>query len=235
MTNVGLKLNMHKCKFNQSSLNYLGHTISKDGLRPDKDRLTAVINAPAPHDTSSLRSFLGLASWYSKFIPEFATVAEPLRAVLRDSTDLNIRWSVQAETSFTTLKGLIVNSPALALYDPELPTYVSTDASDYGLGAVMTQMHSDKSQRVIAFASRTLSPAERKYSTVEREALACVWAVERWRTYLWGRRFVLRTDHQALTSLLTSKGSGRAGLRITRWSARLLSFTYDVTYRPGHT
>ncbi|KAK7910413.1 hypothetical protein WMY93_015097 [Mugilogobius chulae] len=234
LTNAGLKLNMKKCKFNQSSLNYLGHTISKAGLHPDQDRLTAVINAPAPRDTTSLRSFLGLASWYSKFIPDFATIAEPLRAVLRDSTDLNFQWSVQAETSFTTLKGLIVNSPALALYDPELPTYVTTDASDYGLGAVMTQLHTEQSERVVAFASRTLSPAERKYSTVEREALACVWAVERWRTYLWGRHFVLRTDHQALTTLLTSKGSGRAGLRIARWSARLLCFTYDVTYRPGH-
>ncbi|XP_057698600.1 uncharacterized protein K02A2.6-like [Corythoichthys intestinalis] len=95
-------------------------------------------------------------------------------------------------------------------------------------------MHVDQTERVVAFASMTLSPAERKYSTVEREALACVWAVEKWRTYLWGRRFVLRTDHQALTTLLTSKGSSRAGLRIARWSARLLCFTYDVTYRPGY-
>ncbi len=110
---------------------------------------------------------------------------------------------------------------------------MTTDASDYGLGAVLTQLHPDNTERTVAFASRTLSPAERKYSTVEREALACVWAVEKWRTYLWGRNFRLRTDHHALTSLLTSKGTGRAGLRIARWSARLLCFTYDVTYHPG--
>uniref|UniRef100_A0A096LYT1 Gypsy retrotransposon integrase-like protein 1 n=1 Tax=Poecilia formosa TaxID=48698 RepID=A0A096LYT1_POEFO len=215
LTDAGLKLNMHKCKFNQPSLN--GHTISKDGLQPDQDKVTAVIHAPAPHDTSSLRSFLGLASWYSKFIPDFATVIEPLRAVLRDSTDLSFEWTTEAHSSFTSFKDLIVNSPALALYDPELPTYVKIKMRELSL------LHQE------LFFS-----AERKYSTVEREALACVWAVERWRTYLWGRRFVLRTDHQALTTLLTSKGSGRAGLRIARWSARLLCFTYDVTYRPGN-
>ena len=128
---------------------------------------------------------------------------------------------------------MILESPALALYDPELPTQVTTDASDYGLGAVLTQLHPDNTERTVAFASRTLSPAERKYSTIEREALACVWAVEKWRTYLWGRHIMLCTDHQALTSLLTSKGAGRTGLRIARWSARLLCFTYDVIYHPG--
>lgn len=84
---AGLKLNMHKCKFNQASLSFLGHTISKDRLHQDKDRVSAVAQAPVPHDTCSLRSFLGLASWYSKFIPDFATIVEPLRVILKDSTD----------------------------------------------------------------------------------------------------------------------------------------------------
>lgn len=131
------------------------------------------------------------------------------------------------------VKELLVNSPALALFDPELPTIISTDASDYGLGAVFTQIHPDHTERTVAFASRTLTPTERKYSTVEKEALACVWAVEKWRTYLWGRKFTLRTDHQALTTLLSTKGTDRAGMRIARWSARLLCFTYDVVYRAG--
>uniref|UniRef100_A0A3Q0RE67 Reverse transcriptase/retrotransposon-derived protein RNase H-like domain-containing protein n=1 Tax=Amphilophus citrinellus TaxID=61819 RepID=A0A3Q0RE67_AMPCI len=149
-------------------------TVGFYGLQPDHDRVTAVIHAPAPHDMFSLRSFLGLASWYSKFIPVFATVSEPLRTVRRDSTDLHFKWTAEAESSFTALKELIVNSSALALYDPELPTYVTTDASDYDLDEVLTQLHSAQSERVVAFASRTLSPAERKYSTVECEALAYV-------------------------------------------------------------
>ncbi len=110
---------------------------------------------------------------------------------------------------------------------------MTTDAPDYGLGAVLTQLYPDNTERIIAFAFRTLSPAERKYSTVEHEALACACAVERLRTYMWGHYFVLRTDHQALTTRFTSKDTGLAGLRIVRWSARLLCFTYDVTYRPG--
>ncbi|XP_028428290.1 uncharacterized protein LOC114551451 [Perca flavescens] len=125
---------MQKCKFNQTSLRFLGHTISKEGLHPDQDQITAVANAPAPHDTSSLQSFLGLASWYSKFIPDFSTVVEPLRETLSESTERQFTWTAEAEHSFTAIKRLIVESPALALYDPELPTYVTTDASDYGLG-----------------------------------------------------------------------------------------------------
>lgn len=104
---------------------------------------------------------------------------------------------------------------------------------DYGLGAVLTQLHSDTHERIVAFAAHTLSAAERKYSTTEKEALACVWAVERWRTYVWGHRFTLRTDHQALTTLLNTKGMNRAGMRIARWSARLMCFQYDMQYRPG--
>lgn len=131
------------------------------------------------------------------------------------------------------MKELIAESPALALFDPALPTVVTTDASDYGIGGILTQIHSDMSERTVAFASRTLTAAERKYSVVEKEALACVWSIERWRTYLWGKQFKLRSDHQALTTLLTTKGMGRAGLRVARWSARLLCFNYDVEYKRG--
>ncbi|KAJ8356711.1 hypothetical protein SKAU_G00195050 [Synaphobranchus kaupii] len=231
LKDAGLQLNEDKCNFNQTSLRFLGHSVSAQGILPDKDHIEAVLNAPAPADAAALRSFLGLVSWYSKFLPNYATVVEPMRACIRQDTDYI--WTDEAETSFTKVKELLVGSPALALFDPALPTVISTDASDYGLGAVFTQIHPNHTERTVAFASRTLTPAERKYSTVEKEALGCVWAVEKWRTYLWGRRFTLRTDYQALTTLLTTKGLGRAGMRIARWSVRLLCFDYDVIYRPG--
>ena len=128
-----------------------------------------------------------------------------MRILLRDSTDAGFVWTVNADRSFNELKQLLLQSPVLALYDPCLPTFVTTDASDYGLGGVLTQLHTDNVECTVAFASRTLSPAERKYSAVEKEALACVWAVEKWRSYLWGRRFTLKTDHQVLTMLLPTK------------------------------
>lgn len=180
-----------------------------------------------------MRSFLGLSSWFSKFIPDYATLVEPLRQLLKTDMKVELQWSEAAHESFSNLKKLLLESPALAVYDPDLPAFITTDASGYGLGAVLTQLHPDQVERVVAFASRTLSPAERKYSTTEKEALACVWAVERWRTYVWGRRFTLRTDHQALTTLLSTKDMNRAGMRIARWSARLMCFQYDVQYRPG--
>ncbi|KAL3973851.1 tissue factor pathway inhibitor [Sarotherodon galilaeus] len=195
--------------------------------------LTAIAEAPAPKDMAALRSFLGLTSWFSKFIPDYATLVEPLRQLLKTDMKVELQWNEAAHESFSNLKKLLLKSPALAVYDPDLLAFITTDASDYGLGAVLTQLHPDQVERVVAFASRTLSPAERKYSTTEKEALACVWAVERWRTYVWGRRFTLRTDHQALTTLLSTKGMNRAGMRIARWSARLMCFQYDVQYRPG--
>ena len=207
---AGLKLNFEKCCMRQPKLSFLGHTVSAKGLQPDASHVAAVSQAPPPTDTVSLRSFLGLTSWYAKFIPNYAAVVEPLRALLRGS--VSFVWTEAAQQSFGRVKELIVHSPALALFNPELPTIVTTDVSDYGIGAVITQLHPEGTEKTVAFASRTLTQAERKYSTIEKEALACVWATERWRTYLWGRHFTLRTDHSPLTTLLSSKGHGRAGL-----------------------
>ncbi|CAM5115715.1 unnamed protein product [Eretmochelys imbricata] len=232
ISKAGLKLNRSKCKFRQTELSFLGHTISQAGLKCDPDHILAISDAPPPTDLQTLCSFLGLTSWYAKFIPSYASGIKPLRELLQRSSTLV--WTTDAQASFETVKDLIVHSPVLALFSPALPTIVTTDASDYGLGAVLTQLHEDDTERTVEFASRTLSNAERKYSTVEKEPLACVWATEKWRTYLWGCTFKLRTDHSPLTTLLTTKGLGRAGYRIARWSARLLSFNYELEYNPGN-
>uniref|UniRef100_A0A672GRZ7 Reverse transcriptase/retrotransposon-derived protein RNase H-like domain-containing protein n=1 Tax=Salarias fasciatus TaxID=181472 RepID=A0A672GRZ7_SALFA len=151
-------------------------------LRPIMEHVTAIKEAPPPKDATALHSFLGLTGWYAKFIPCYASVVEPLRALLRGGSEF--KWTDE----------LIATSPALTLFDPTLPTLVTTDACDYGIGAVLTQMHGD-TEKTVAFASRALTSTERNYSIIEKEALACVWAAERWRTYLWGRHFTLRTDH----------------------------------------
>ncbi len=201
------------------------------GIQPDQEHLSAIINAPAPSDTVQLRSLLGLLSWYNEFIPNFASVVMPLRTCLKDESGFH--RSEEAKQSLTEVKKLLIHSPALALFDPGLPVIISTDASAYRLGAVFSQVGAVDQEHTVAFASRTLTLAEQKYSNIEKEALACVWAVEKWRTYLWGRKFTLRTDHQAMTTLLTTKGTDRAGMRIARWAACLLCFNYSVEYRAG--
>ena len=136
------------------------------------------------------------------------------------------------QEAFDRVKSEIAKATALHFYDPNLPTVVETDASSYGLGAVLLQVKDD-TEWPVAFASRTLSSAEHNYSVGEKEALACVWACEKWFTYLWGRRFILRTDHQSLCTLLSSRGTGRQSMRIARWSARLMRFDFSVEYRRG--
>lgn len=159
LTDAGLTLNMQKCTFNQTSLKFLVHVISKEGILPDTAHIEAIVDAPTPHDLSSLRSFLGLILWYSKFFPNFAMEVEPLRALLRNATETVFEWTAKADHCFNKLKAVLVESPVLALLDPSLPTIVSTDASDYGLGGVLTQLHADGVERTVAFASRTLSAA----------------------------------------------------------------------------
>ncbi len=183
---AGLILNKSKCQFSKQSLKFLGHLVTAQGIQLDQGHLSAIINAPAPSDAVQLRSLLGLLSWYNKFIPNFHSVMMSLRTCLKDESGFH--WSEEAQQSLTEVKKLLIHSPALALFDPGLPVIISTDASAYGLGAVFSQIGADDQEHTVAFASRTLTLAEQKYSTVEKEALACVWAVEKWRTYSWGRK-----------------------------------------------
>ncbi|CAM4566663.1 unnamed protein product [Lepidochelys kempii] len=141
ISKAGLKLNRSKCKFRQTELSFLKYTISQAGLKPDPDHILAISNAPPPTDLQTLHSFLDLTSWYAKFIPNYSFVIEPLRELLWRSSTLV--WTMAAQASFEMVKDLIVHSPVLALFSPALPTIGTTDASDYGLGAVLTQLHED--------------------------------------------------------------------------------------------
>nr|XP_054917172.1 uncharacterized protein K02A2.6-like [Dermacentor andersoni]XP_054921513.1 uncharacterized protein K02A2.6-like isoform X1 [Dermacentor andersoni] len=229
ISNSGMKLN-EKCVFSVRELTFLGHKISAEGISPTESKVKAILNAPVPTDIKSLQSFLGLAGYYAKFIDHYAELVEPLRLMLRQGQ--NFAWSDDAQRSFNQLKAHLTCSPVIKIFNPELPVVVTTDASDVGVGAVLQQPYGSKLETV-AFASRTLSVAERKYSVGEREALACLFACEKWHVYLWGRRFTLRTDHQAVVALLSAGDSGRRPLRISRWSARLLYYNFQIEYCKG--
>ena len=157
-------------------------------------------------------------------------MVETLRCLLRKGAP-PFQWT-DLQNVMDSLRQRILTSQALAMYDPSLPTQVTTDASDVGLGAVLSQLH-PQGERVVSFASTSLTSAQRHYSVTEREALACVWAVEKWRKYLWGKSFRLRVDHAALKTLMTSPGVGRAGLRIARWASRLMVYDFTVEHIKG--
>ena len=185
---VGLKLN-DKCQFNVQKVEFFGHVLSPDGLDPHPKLKAAIADAPAPTDSSALQSFLGLVGYYSKFIPNYATIVEPMRRLLR--RNISFVWDTEAQKSFDRVKSLIAEHLTLAFYNPNLHTIVTTDASSYGLGITLSQITKEGNEVLIACASRTLTTHERKYSVGEREALACVFACERFHGYLWGKPFDL--------------------------------------------
>ena len=163
-------------------------------------------------------------------MPRFADLCEPLRALMRPETPWI--WSPECQSRFEEIKRLIASPPVLAHFDASADTFVTADASGHAVGACLSQRKNGV-ERPVAFASRVLSPAERKYSASEREALAALWACEKWHFYLYGRPFTLVTDHQALTSLLSSGGSGHRPLRLHRWASRLYRYSFKVLYKPG--
>ena len=227
----GLTLNVAKCDFSKQEIDFLGYRISASGLHPTTSNIEAIMKLPEPVNVKELASFLGTTNFYANFVPHYADIVEPLRKLLRKEHEWS--WSTEQSDAYNRLKQCITSPPVLAHFDPNADTYVTTDASGVALGAQLSQVI-DGVEPPVAFASKTLSETERKYSTGEREALACIYACEHWHIYLYGRHFTLRTDHQSLTTLLATSGSGHRPLRIYRWSDRLYQYNYDIQYTSKH-
>ena len=168
---AGLHLKKEKCKFLVPSINYLGHKIDAQGLHPLPDKIEAIVSASSPKTLTELKAFLGLVNYYGKFIPNLASVLHQLYQLLNE--DMDWSWTVERENAFQCAKTLLTSSHVLIHYDPQKVLVLACDASAYGLGVVLSHQLSDGSERPIAFASRTLSPAERNYSQIEKESLAC--------------------------------------------------------------
>ena len=211
-------------------MDYLGHTIIPGGIQPKADLVSAVQDAPSPTNKEQLRSFLGLCEFMSKYIKDFATKVTPLRALKKKDASGN-----QNTRLFSELKSDIGKKPNLHAFvcSDMVQTILTTDASQYGLGAMLSQIV-DGQERIITIL-RTLSNAERNYSVIEKEMLACYWASQRLRSFLWGRRYILRTDHKPLVHILTTKSASaeRTSPRINKWSSRLLEYIFIATHVPG--
>ena len=181
---AGLRLKPKKCRFALTEVEYLGHVVSAQGVRTDPRKIEAVEQFSTPRDIKTLRSFLGLASYYRKFVPDFAKIAGPLHALTRK--DVPFLWTQSCHEAFCKLKGLLTNSSLLVFPEFTKPFVLETDASGAGLGAVLAQKQEDGSTRPIAYASRSLQPHEKNYGITELEGLGVVWAVKHFRPYLYG-------------------------------------------------
>ncbi|UYV74973.1 hypothetical protein LAZ67_12001943 [Cordylochernes scorpioides] len=192
---AGLCLNSKKCKFGAKTITVLGHEVSENGIRLDQEKIRAVRDFATPRSLKEVRSFLGLSSYYRRFIPNYAHVAQPLNDLLKKDSAFN--WNQEEQNAFEALKSALISEPALGHFDYSSPTEIHTDASNYGIGAVLVQIQKGK-ERAIAYASRTLNKAEKNYLTTERECLAIIWAINKFRPYVFGQPFTIVTDHHSL-------------------------------------
>ena len=226
-----LSINFDKCQFFRSELKYLGHVVDRFGLRVDPAKVQAITAFPTPKSKKEVRRFLGMASWYRRFVENFATRAAPLTKLTATKTGTpRFAWNAEAEIAFNDLKVAISSAPVLSCPDYSKPFRVYTDASSYGTGGVLTQGDGED-EKPVAFMSKTLSAAEKNFSACEREALAVLHAVENWRCYLdTGEEFEVVTDHSALRWFM---GIETPTGRLARWGVRLSPFNFKIIHRKG--
>lgn len=224
----GLRLKRSKCEFGKTQLEYLGHVLGERGIHPAEDKVRAIQEAPAPINVRELQAFLGLFNYYGRFIPHQSTVLAPLYRLLREG--VTWRWTEAENSVFIKCKNLLTSDRVLAHYDPSLPLTLACDASAYGIGAVIQHTMPNGEERPIAYASRTLSQAEKKYSQIDKEALGLIYGVKKFHQYLWGRHFTLVTDHRPLLTLFGEHKSlpTLAAARIQQWAIILSAYDHHM-------
>ena len=228
MRTAGLKLKPSKCSLFQKSVSFLGHVVSEEGIGTDPEKIAAVQSWPVPKKRKEVRSFLGLVGYYRKFIPDCSTVAKPLTELT--SPSVTFEWTEGCQEAFEALKQSLLQAPILGYPKEDAGQFIlDTDASDVGLGAVLSQVQGDK-EVVLAYASRTFSPAEANYCVTRRELLAIVHSVKLFKSYLLLRPFKIRTDHSSLKFLNRFKEPEG---QLARWIDFLQPYQFEIEHRPG--
>ena len=226
---AGLKLQPAKCKLCQKEVRFLGHVISENGIATDPEKTAVIATWPVPESKKNIQQFLGLANYYRRFIKDFGTTAKPLQRLLEKN--IAFEWTQQCQAAFDHLRKCLMTTPILAFPDHSRHFVLETDASDTGIGAILSQVQNDGGEVVIAYASRSLSRQEQRYCVTRRELLAVVEFIHHFRHYLLGVHFTLRTDHGSLVCIQNFKEPER---QLARWLERLQEYTFTVVHRPGN-
>lgn len=225
----GFTINPEKCALGMEEVKYLGYIVGRGVVKPQVSKVEAIQSWPRPLTKKQVRAFLGMVGYYRRFVPNFATLAAPLTDLTKGRKSVMVEWNADAEKAFLELKSALCQHPVLVAPNFSKEFVVQTDASDVGLGAVLSQVINGEEHPVV-FLSRKLTPAEKNYAIIERECLAIKWALESLRYYLLGRKFRLISDHAPLTWLRQGKGNNA---RVTRWFLALQEFKFVVEHRPG--
>lgn len=224
---TNLRLKPKKCELFQKEVAFLGHLVSKEGVKTQPAKVQTVQTWPTPNSVHQVRQFLGLTSYYRKFIQDYAEIAKPLHALTEKGRDWY--WTEECQVAFENLKEALVTAPILAYPSQDGRFILDTDASNVAIGAVLSQIQ-DGHERVLAYGSRILSSSERNYSVTKREALAVIYFVKHFHHYLYGRKFLLRTDHGSLRWLFNFK---QIEGQIARWIQILGTYDFEIEHRPG--
>jgi len=219
-----------KCSFMKSEIEFLGHVVSADGIRTDPNKIKAIEEWPTPKNAAELRSFLGLAGFYQKFVKNFSRISQPLTSLLQK--DWPFSWDKEQETSFKELKKALTQAPILGIPDPRKDFTLNCDASGFAIGAVLSQKDRHGQERPVGFLSRKLTPAEQNYAVHEKETLAIIYALTKFRHYLLGTFVKIITDHASLKFLSTQPNLSQ---RQARWMEILQEYNYEIQYKPGNT
>ena len=225
---ANLKIQLDKTEFLKHEIAYLGHTITPQGVKPNPDKIDAILKYPIPKTTKEIKAFLGLLGYYRRFIKDFAKVTKPFTRCLKKGSKIEPTDPEYVEC-FESCKKLLTNDPILQYPDFDKPFHLTTDASNVAIGAVLSQP-SKNGDLPVAYASRTLNDSERRRSTIERELLAIVWGVEHFRPYLYGRKFKIFSDHRPLQWLSSIK---EPSSKLFKWKTKLSAYDFEIEYKKG--
>ena len=229
LSQAGLVINLAKCEIGKAKVRYLGHEVGLGEIAPKNANVQAILEMPVPTDKRSVRRFLGMVGYYRRFVRNFATISSPLTNLLKK--EVLFKWNADCQESYDQLKAVLTNFPILKAPDFNKPFLLAVDASDYGVGAVLSQVEEGE-ESPVAYFSKKMSEAQRKYSTVEKEVLSLIMALDHFEIYLSNNPSMLtvKTDHNPIVFINKFKNKNR---RLMRWSLILQEWNLDIQHVPG--